>query len=479
MSIEDINEKYLINDNSASALYKNHAQKIPFAIHCGFMSSADIASLRERTNITECLFGTDDERIKKRYSSLIRKIISSSAFKTNSTHGMSDYELFRCLCTALPSLTASDIYDCIRLCISKIANDPSLPSIDNCNMLWQKSRDRILEGDVDIAKLLSDFAVKTVFSKEDPAFPPSIDMLKRASEKLSISTIPEFCPDGLFSCEALNSKYISSLSSATETDINNIESLKEAYRRSLDCICFLGCKTAVHNIYSDDFFAVNPNKNIVDDFFCLPNSKLRSIENKIKAAVFRTEMIRFFSSEYAKRKMVMRIRITEKRSYENIFDFKFDDSFELDFSKIPHNVTNDIPIKTKIFSANRILDIIKEKNDAPEIVIDLSDLTPFEQPSINQIEYNTNYPTSEILVSVKPNENVYSSSSPSLSEFMPYNGYMRHIEPICDDINILSLTSHDRYRRALCRSASEYFSLRPNSSLCAENVINYLCGDTH
>ena len=295
---------FLLSSETARRLFHSYAEKQPIIDYHCHLSPEQIAKDQRYTNITEVwLYGDHYKWRAMRSCGVSEKYITGDA---------SDFEKFRAYCACMPKLIGNPLYHWSHLELRRYFDCDLIISEQNCDEIWRITAEKLSDPQMSARNLILRSGVEVVGTTDDPA-DSLVYHAQLKKEGFAVNVAPSFRPDKAL---ALHKKgirdYIAALGKANGVEITDLASLCKAYGNALDRFCALGCRAADHGL--DTFLCVMPNEFHANEIFTRAIEKNGKVITEDKAVLFRTQIMRFLSAEYKKRRWVMQWHIGALRN---------------------------------------------------------------------------------------------------------------------------------------------------------------------
>lgn len=300
-----LDRDFLLTSESAKKLFFDYAEKAPIIdYHCHLVPQ-EIAEDKRYSNITEAWLSADHYKWRAmRACGVDEKYITGDA---------SDYEKFREYCRIMPSLIGNPLYHWSHLELRRYFDCDLVLNEKNCDAIWKATSEKLKEEQMSARGFIKASNVKLLCTTDDPA--DLLEYHRQIRESgFEVKVLPAFRPDkGINIDRAGITEYIRKLGKANGVEICDLDTLEKAYLASLDRFEANGCRTADHGM--DDYvsFAV-PDKYHANEIFkkALSSDGKDVTEEELK--LYKTQMNRFFGTEYKKRNWVLQIHFGVKRN---------------------------------------------------------------------------------------------------------------------------------------------------------------------
>ena len=245
-----LDEDFMLTNDTAKALYKEHAEKMPiFDYHC-HLSPQMIYEDKPFDNITQIFLGGD--HYKWRY------MRSCGIDEEYITGGKSDEEKFKAFCSCLQYAIGNPLYHWTHLELQRYFGIDTVVREDTAEEIWEKANKVIKETQMSPAKLINSSNVAVICTTDDPA--DDLEMHKKIAEKghVNAKVLPAFRPDFMINIDKETfTPYIEKLSAAAGMKIESYSDLIEAVYKRIVFFHSVGCRISDHALDSVPFEETN------------------------------------------------------------------------------------------------------------------------------------------------------------------------------------------------------------------------------
>ena len=294
-----IDKDFLLETETAQALYHNYAAKLPIIDYHCHVPPKDIAEDKVYNNITELWLGGDHYKWRAmRCCGVDEEYITGSA---------SDYDKFNAWCKVMPKLIGNPIYHWSHLELQRYFDCELIINEDNCDTIWVLCNEKLRDPSMSVRNIVKNSGVETLCTTDDPTDTLEWHKLLRDDISFDVKVLPAFRPDKAFAIDKPGfAGYIAKLSEVSGIQVVDADSLKLALMQRLDVFCDLGCKTADHGLDGYTLFAEASNYELNEIFKKALASDGNGI-TELEAAKVRTELLAFLAAQYKCRGLVMQL----------------------------------------------------------------------------------------------------------------------------------------------------------------------------
>ncbi len=285
---EFIGRDFLLTTYTSRLLYHLYAKKLPIYERFSRFSHKDIAENRRYTNIGEFWLSGESGR------QILRLCGTDGSVMTDEG---SDYDRFRLLCRAMPSLIGNPVHHLCHLSLHRDF-DCDLPLNEkNCDIVWSLAAERLSADDASVGRVLSRMGVKRLSVPVDP-FASARDF-----SAAPITVDPVFSPFGGTLPPLDRPDFAAALRSLGGSTVD-LKAIETALSAALDRFVADGGKVAYHEL--DLPFFVRPDPYHAEQVLIrAADSKALTREDSL---LFGAQILRFLGREYFRRGLTLYLR---------------------------------------------------------------------------------------------------------------------------------------------------------------------------
>jgi len=293
-------KNFLLNGDTAKTLYHEYAEKLPIIDYHCHVSPKEIAEDKHYANIQELWLGGDHYKW--------RAIRSCGVDEEYITGSASAYEKFKAYATVMPKLIGNPLYHWSHLELQRYFGYHGVLNADTCDEVWELCNAKLAEPEMGVRNIIKNSGVELICTTDDPIDSLEYHKQLAVDDSFTVKVLPAWRPDKGINCERKGFKaYIDKLAEASGIAITDIDSLKAAFKARLDFFGENGCLTADHGIdeyipYKLAEYPAQPGEIFVRAY---ENDGAGITIDDMK--IFKTEMLKFFATEYFNRGWVMQI----------------------------------------------------------------------------------------------------------------------------------------------------------------------------
>ena len=255
-----LDEDFLLNNETAKVLYDNYASKLPIIDYHCHVSPKEIAEDKHYSSITELWLGGDHYKW--------RAIRSCGVPEKYITGDASDYEKFKAYASIMPKLIGNPLYHWSHLELKAYFGYTGVLNADTCDEVWNLCNEILNRPEMGVKNIIKNSNVELLCTTDDPIDTLEYHKIIEEDKDFGVKVLPAWRPDkGLKADIPGYADYIKLLSKASNIEITDVQSLKNAYINRLDFFDKAGCRTADHGIDNYVPFSLAANEKEIDDIF--------------------------------------------------------------------------------------------------------------------------------------------------------------------------------------------------------------------
>ncbi len=252
MTVEYMNEDFLLQNKTAKALYHDYAVKMPiYDYHC-HLQPAQIAADKQFENLTQIwLYGDHYKWRAMRTNGVEEKYCTGDA---------TDREKFKMWARTVPACIRNPLYHWTHLELKKpFGITDKLLGPDTAEQIYDSCGKMLNTPQFTARNIMRKWNVKVVCTTEDP-----LDSLEHhqaiANDGFEIAIHTAWRPDRAMAPENLDAQneWIDKLAELTDIEINSFETYIEAIEKRQDYFHENGCRLSDHGLdkpYADEYTA--------------------------------------------------------------------------------------------------------------------------------------------------------------------------------------------------------------------------------
>ena len=301
-----IDDNFLLNTDTARALFHDYAKKMPIIDYHCHVNPHDIAVDKRYNSITEAWLAGDQCKWRlMRWCGVDEKYITGDA---------PDHEKFQAFAKSLPSAVGNPLYHRAHLELQRYF-DCDLPLCsETADEIW-RTCNRTLRRRLSAREMIRLSNVEVLSTTCDPI--DNLDAFKKIAgdNRFHAKVLPTFRPDKAVAVnDAGYAEYIQTLSDVCRLPILTYDDLLDALASRLDYFVSCGCRLSDHSL---DAVPWNFEPFYCDSIFerAMQGEKLTGQE----AEAFQTAVMLSLGKEYANRGIVMQVHYNALRNVNPVF----------------------------------------------------------------------------------------------------------------------------------------------------------------
>ena len=289
-----MNEEFLLNTETASRLFHEHAERCPIIDYHNHLSPKDIFQRRRYENLTQLWLEGDHYKWRcMRVCGVPEEYVTGNA---------PEWEKFYRFASIMPRLIGSPVYHWAHLELQRYFGISTPLRADTAKEIWEKTCEMLSGEGFDAVSLLDKMQVKILCTTDDPADSLEWHEQLAADTALPFRTLPSFRPDRFLHIDQANWKTALTQLGARYGEVRDWVSLLDALRRALDFFCAVGCRVTDHGFIHFRY--------AVGDASAVMDKALRGdVLTEQEIAVYQGGLLRFLAEEYTKRDLVMQLHL--------------------------------------------------------------------------------------------------------------------------------------------------------------------------
>ena len=176
------------------------------------------------------------------------------------TGAASNKEKWFALAKIFPEIAGNPTYEWIHLDLKRRFGIEEVISEHTAEMIWQKTKNMLAKEEMSPQNLLKEMNVEIMCTTDEPF--SLLENHKKAKEKVEgIKILPTWRPDKIMNIEHAKWKqYVERLGDAYEQDVNDLDGLLTALKKSHDYFAEMGCVASDHGIVEPISYQVEKSK---------------------------------------------------------------------------------------------------------------------------------------------------------------------------------------------------------------------------
>ena len=297
-----MDKDFLLNNDTSRELFAA-AEKMPiFDWHC-HLSPKEIYENKTPQDIAELWLAGDHYKWRA-----MRSYGIDEKYITGDSSG---YEKFMAWAKVMPSLIGNPLYHWTHLELQRYFDIYEPLSEKTAQSIWERANAKIAAGGFTPRELIEGSNVACLCTTDDAADSLEYHRLIAQDESFKCRVIPAFRPDKALGIELDGYRdWVKALENAAGRAVPGYRELKEVLSQRIELFASLGCRA------SDHAFTKVPYARADDDELDRIYKKAVAGESldAIEIDKYKTELMRFFAKEYARRGWGMEIHIGAQRN---------------------------------------------------------------------------------------------------------------------------------------------------------------------
>ncbi len=291
-----MNDDFLLNTETARTLYHEIAAKEPIIDYHCHVSPKEIYENKHFEDLFDIWLSGDHYKWRiMRSNGVDEKYITGDAPRR---------EKFQKFAESLPNAIGNPMYHWCHLELKKYFGYEGILNGDTAEEVWQLAAKVLAREDMGARGIIEKSHVQFIGTTDDPL--DSLEWHKKLMDDKSFATTvaPTFRPDKALNIEKEGFvEYIHTLGKLTNINIGTVADLKTALSIRMDHFAYCGCKASDHGL---DYMVYAPlPAEQVNDIFARALSGEKA--SRAEAEGFKTELLLFCGTEYARRGWVMQL----------------------------------------------------------------------------------------------------------------------------------------------------------------------------
>lgn len=303
-----MNEDFLLDSDVARQLYHGVAAEQPiFDYHC-HLSPQLIADDHRFANLYEIWLKGDHYKW--------RAMRSNGVAERFCTGDATDHEKFKAWAETVPQTIGNPLYHWTHLELRRpFGLNNVLLSSQTEQQVWEFCNHKLAQPEFSARGIMKQMNVKMVGTTDDPIDDLSHHAKIASDTNFKTKVLPSWRPDKAFNIEAAEFvSYLSALEAVSDTAIGRFADLTAALSKRLDYFALHGCKIADHAL--DKVVYAEANETELDLILQARRDKKPLTDHQVSA--FKTAVLLFLASEYARREWVQQYHIGALRNNNSL-----------------------------------------------------------------------------------------------------------------------------------------------------------------
>lgn len=254
---EFLGSDFLLENDTASELYHQHAARMPVIDYHCHLSPKDIAEDRRFANITEAWLSGDHYKW--------RAMRTNGVDESYITGSKPDEQKFGKWAETVPFTLRNPLYHWTHLELRRYFGIEKILNSHSAKEIYEQTSEMLNSQELSCRNILRKMNVRIVCTTDDPA-----DDLRyhiQCQKDLEIKILPTFRPDKIYDINEPETyiSYINRLSEVAGTPINTFEDLLEACHKRIVFFASVGCRLSDHGL--EQLYDVDYSYNTIKAIF--------------------------------------------------------------------------------------------------------------------------------------------------------------------------------------------------------------------
>lgn len=235
-----MSQDFLLSNDTARRLYHEHAAKMPIIDYHCHIDPHQIYEDARFANLTQAWLSGDHYKWRALRSNGIEEEYITGKETT-------DYEKFEKWAQTMPRLIGNPLYHWTHLELQRYFGimEPLTP--DSCRSIWEDANEKLQR--LSVRSIIAQSRVRAICTTDDPTDDLRWHQLLKEDDGFTCQVLPAFRPDKAMNIDKAGFvQYIQQLSRASDLEIRDFETLKDALRRRLIYFKSMGCVAADHGL---------------------------------------------------------------------------------------------------------------------------------------------------------------------------------------------------------------------------------------
>ncbi len=291
-----LSDNFLLGNKTAEKLYFDYAKDMPIIDYHCHVSPREIYEDKHFNNITEIWLGGDHYKWR-----LMR---ANGVDEYYITGNAPDKEKFFKFAETLPKAIGNPMYHWCHLELKTYFGYEGLLNADTAQEVWELCNAKLAEEGMGARGIISASNVAFIGTTDDPTDTLEYHKLLAKDESFKTVVAPSFRPDKALNIDKQGwLEYIKALSAVSNIEICSIASLKSALCARIEYFYECGCRASDHGLDKMVYCEADD-----EQLEAIMQKALGGCDVSAKEAeAFKTCLLVYCASEYAKRKMAMQL----------------------------------------------------------------------------------------------------------------------------------------------------------------------------
>jgi len=235
-----MNQNFLLSNDTARALYHEHAARMPIIDYHCHIDPQQIYEDVSFANLTEAWLSGDHYKWRAMRSNGIEE-------KYITGKDTTDYEKFEKWAQTLPRLIGNPLYHWTHLELQRYfgIQEPLTPA--SSKDIWDRANEQLQS--MSVRRIIAQSQVRAICTTDDPTDDLRWHQLIKEDKSFTCQVLPAFRPDKAMNIDKAGfAQYIQKLGQSSDVEIHDLDTLKKALRRRLVYFKSMGCAASDHGL---------------------------------------------------------------------------------------------------------------------------------------------------------------------------------------------------------------------------------------
>lgn len=296
-----LDENFLLNTDTAKSLYFDYAAKMPIIDYHCHVNPKEIWEDKKFSNITELWLSGDHYKWR-----LMR---SDGVDEYYITGDADPYEKFYRFASLMPKAIGNPMYHWCHLELKNYFGYDGVLSAETAKEVWELTKEKL--GKMSVRSIIEDSNVKFIGTTDDPIDSLEYHKLLANDSTMKAMVAPSFRPDKALNIDKAGwREYIDKLSTVSEIDICDLDSLCEAIKKRIEYFASVGCCASDHGL---DYMVYENTDHAEADKILKMGLRGESV-SQVQANKLKTYLLVFCAKEYSRLGWVMQLHYNCQRN---------------------------------------------------------------------------------------------------------------------------------------------------------------------
>lgn len=452
-----MDENFLLQNEVAEKLYHWYAKKMPiYDYHC-HLNPQEIYEDKKFTNITEMWLSGDHYKW--------RAMRSNGIDEKYITGDCNDYEKFFAWAKTLPKAAGNPLYHWTHLELQRYFGIYENLNEKTAESIWDKANLLIQEEGFSARALIKKSNVKVICTTDDPTDSLEYHIKLKEDKDFDVKVLPTFRPDKAVEITKEGFvDWVKKLEEAAKQSITSYLELVQALENRIEFFNSVGCRISDHGLTDAPYEETSLEE--VSEIFkkALSGRKI----SKLEEDKYKTYILHFFGSQYAKLEWTMQIHLAATRNNNTKMFNKL--GADSGFDSI-----NDSNVS---YPLSRILDSLEKEDALPKTI--LYTLNPKDNYVLGTMLGN--FQGSEVPGKIQFGSGWwFNDNKDGMVEQMKALGNLgllgNFVGMLTDSRSFTSYTRHEYFRRILCNLLGQWVENGefPNDTELLKELVEGIC----